>query len=129
MENHLELDSLGILRQTTLPPSLDWLTDSDKALLLELHIAGEAGLSRAYIAKWDKKNPECSLRLSVRSMVDWMTDKRGQPAFLTLTWQGEDLAKLLMQVAKNSSRSTRPQALHRKAAGPQSEQSPTHPTP
>jgi hypothetical protein len=108
MDQNLELDSLGILRQTKLPPALDWLQDPDKALLIELLLAGDEGLTRAHVAKWDKTHAECSLRLSVRSLVDWGTDRRGQPSFLTLTWKGEDLAKLVMQVAKNATRSTRP---------------------
>jgi hypothetical protein len=108
MDKHLELDSLGILRQTKLPPSFAWLQDSDKALLVELLLAGDGGLTRAFVAKWDKASAECSMRLSARSLVDWGTDKRGKPSFLTLTWKGEDLAKLVMQVARNATRSTRP---------------------
>lgn len=107
MDKELELDSLGILRQTKLPTSLNWLQDCDKALLLELLFAGETGLSKAYVAKWDKKNPESSMRLSVGSLVDWGTDKRGKPAFLILTWQGEDAANLVRKVAANGTRSNR----------------------
>lgn len=107
MDHQLELDTLGILRQTKLPPAYNWLEESDKALLLELLLAGEEGLSKSYVTKWEKNNPECSLRLSVRSLVDWGTDKRGQPSYLTLTWQGEDLAKLLLKVAQNATRQNR----------------------
>lgn len=107
LERHLELDSLGILRQTSLPATLDWLQDSDKQLLLDLLFAGADGLSRSYVLKWDKKHKECSLRVTTRSLADWETDKKGQPALLTLNWKGEEVAKLLLQVAKNESQPNR----------------------
>lgn len=98
-----DLDSLGILRQTVLPTDLDWMSDADKRLALELHFAGEDGLSKAYIRQWDKKNPESSLRLTSRSLADWETDKRGQPARLALNWKGQDVAQALLAVARNAS--------------------------
>lgn len=99
-----DLDSLGILRQTTLPTGFDWMTEADKQLTLDLHFAGEEGLTKAYIRKWDKANPECSLRLTSQSVADWETDKRGQPARLTLNWKGQDVAQALLAVARNSSK-------------------------
>jgi len=107
LDLQLELDSLGILRQVLLPPSLSWLQAPDKQLLLDLLFAASAGLSRAYIHKWDHKHKECSMRLSVSSLVDWETDKRGQPVRMTLTWQGEEVAKVLLQVAKHETRPNR----------------------
>lgn len=99
-----DLDSLGILRQTTLPNDFDWMSEADKQLVLDLHFAGEDGLSKSYVSKWDKKNPESSLRLTSRSIADWETDKRGQPARLILNWKGQDVAQSLLNVAKNASR-------------------------
>lgn len=103
----MELNSLGILRQTKLPSTLDWLTDADKTLLLDLLLAGEDGISKALIAKWDKAHPESSLRLSTNSLADWITDKRGKPAFLGLTWKGEEAAKMVKEVAMHATRPRR----------------------
>lgn len=103
MEHHTELESLGILRQTKLPASLNWMTDSDKDLLTQLHLAGEEGLHKSFIAKFEKKNPETLLRLTVRDLAEWQSDKLGKPVCVVQTWKGEEVGKLLLQVAKHES--------------------------
>lgn len=104
MEPHLELEALGILRQTKLPPEYAWLDDEEKRFLLDVRMAGEAGLPRAHTARFQKKHADLFLNLSVRSLVDWQTDRFGKPSRLVLTWKGQELADLLLTVAKHDNR-------------------------
>lgn len=106
MEHHLELDFLGILRQTKIPPEWAWLIDVEKQFLLELLLAGEGGLHRSKVAKFEKNHPDALLNLTVRNLCEWETDRLGKPASMVLTWKGEDLARLLLQIAKNESKKT-----------------------
>ena len=104
MEQHHELESMGILLQTKLPATLSWMTDGDKSLALQLHLAGEAGLHKSAILKFEKQNPETVMNMTVRDLAEWVSDKQGRPSHLTLTWKGEELGKLVFQVAKHESR-------------------------
>lgn len=103
----LALDQLGILTQVKAPPGLAWLSDVEKGVLLELLQAGDSGLSKAYVHRLEKKlaktEPDAVLRLTANSLAEWGTDKRGQPAYLALTWQGLDAAKVLLKVAQAES--------------------------
>lgn len=104
MEQHHELESMGILRQTKLPATLAWMTDGDKSLILQLHLAGEEGLHKRVILKFEKNYPLSVLTITVRDLAEWVSDKQGRPTHLTLTWKGEELGKLVLQVAKHESR-------------------------
>lgn len=104
MEQHHELESMGILLQTKLPAALSWMTDSDKSLVLQLHLAGETGLHKSAVLKFEKKNLETVMNMTVRDLAEWVSDKQGRPCYLTLTWKGEELGKLIFQVAKHESR-------------------------
>jgi hypothetical protein len=104
MEQHHELESMGILLQTKLPAFLSWMTDGDKSLVLQLYMAGEAGTHKTAILKFEKTNPETVLNITVRDLAEWVSDKQGRPSHLTLTWKGEELGKLVCQVAKHESR-------------------------
>lgn len=104
MEQHHELESMGILRQTKLPASYAWMVDSDKTLMLELHLAGDDGLGKAFVNKFEKNHPETELRLTVRDFAEWQSDKHGKPSHLVITWKGEEVGKLLLQIARNQSR-------------------------
>lgn len=106
MDAHFELETLGILRQTKIPQELSWMSDGQKLLMLQLLMAGEDGLHKREVVKFEKKNPDKLLDLEVRGFVQWETDKAGRPMFLTVAWKGEDAAKLLMQIARNESRKT-----------------------
>jgi hypothetical protein len=106
MELHLELESLGILRQTKVPPELAWMSDAEKHLMLQVFMAGEVGVHKREVQKFERKNPNTVLNLEVRNFIMWETDKSGRPMFLVVTWQGEDAAKLLMHVARHESRKT-----------------------
>lgn len=77
------------------------MTDAQKAFLLDLLFAGEEGLHKRDVTKFDKKNPEVVFTLTVRDLANWESDKLGKPTFLVLTWKGEEVAKLLFQIAKH----------------------------
>lgn len=103
----LALDQLGILSQVKLPPNLSWLSDAEKSVLLELLPAGEDGISKAAVRRIEKRlertAPDTVLRLTANSLAEWGTDKRGQPAYLALTWKGLDAARVVLKVAQAQS--------------------------
>lgn len=108
MDPHLELDVLGILRQTKLPPEYAWMSNEEKHVMLDLRLSGEHGLPPAQTRKLKDRAPESLLNLEVRNLVTWETDKLGKPTRLALTWRGQELADLLMTVAKHETRPRHP---------------------
>ncbi len=104
MEQHLELESLGILRQTKVPQELAWMSDAQKAFVLDLLFAGAEGMHKRDVSKFEKKNPDVIFTLTVRDLANWESDKLGKPTFLVLTWKGEEVAQLLLQIAKHENK-------------------------
>ncbi len=106
MDSHLELESMGILRQTKTPDSLKWMNDDEKLFMLELLLAGEEGLHKRDVDKFTKKSPDTTIKLEVHNLAQWERDKNGRIMFYVLTWQGAEAAQLLMKIAQNQSRKT-----------------------
>lgn len=104
----LEMESLGILRQTKTPESLKWMNDDEKRFMLELLYAGEEGLHKRAVEKFSKQHPDAVVKLDSYNMVQWERDKNGRIMFLVLTWQGMDAAQLLLKVAQSQSKKTGP---------------------
>jgi hypothetical protein len=104
--NPLELESLGILRQTRLPAQLAWMDDEVKFFMLELLGAGDDGVHKRRVERFRKKQEEALLRLEIAELVVWERDKTGRPMFLALTWRGHEAATLIRAVAVNESRRT-----------------------
>lgn len=104
MDRHLELEHLGILRQTKVPADLSWASAAEKAFLLDLLLCGSEGFHKKGLKSFQKENPTSLINLEVRGLVNWVSDKAGRPTFITLSWKGEDVAKLLMAIAKNENR-------------------------
>jgi len=104
MEQHLELETLGILRQTKVPTELNWMTDAEKQFMMMLLMAGEEGLHKRDVTKFQKKHADAVFNLDVRGFTNWETDKTGRPMFVVMTWKGEEAAKVLLHVAKHESR-------------------------
>lgn len=94
---------MGILRQTKVPQELVWMTDTEIQLLLAIYVAGDTGLHKTSIAKLVKLAPDSVFNLSVRDLVEWLTDKSGREVSLVPTWKGEEIAKILHQIARNGS--------------------------
>jgi len=103
MQNN-ELEALGILRQTKVPPELDWMTDGEKRFMLALLDAGDEGIHKRIVAKEERQNEFLSLKLSAHGLATWERDKNGREMFFTLTWKGDEVAKLLLTIARNASR-------------------------
>jgi hypothetical protein len=106
MDAHLELESMGILRQTKTPDSLKWMNDDEKVFMLDLLMAGEAGLHKRDVDKFSKTHPETVLKLDIHHLAQWERDKNGRLMFYALTWQGVEAAELLRKIAQNQSRQT-----------------------
>lgn len=98
---HLQLDSMGILKQVKFPPELAWLANAEKEkeLLLDLFLRG--GLTRKEAAKFEERYPEAYLALEIRNMLEWDTDKFNRKLRLILTWKGRDAAEILVRIALN----------------------------
>lgn len=105
---YAELEALGILRQTKLPTSLDWMNDDEKLFMLKLLEAGELGIHKKAMAREAKAKPTLETRLYAHGMAQWERDKNGRLMFFTITLKGEEAAQTLLRVARNQSRSTRP---------------------
>ncbi|MNR71678.1 hypothetical protein D3C71_23100 [compost metagenome] len=105
MQN-VELESLGILRQTRVPHELDWMTDDEKRFMLVLLEAGEYGLHKRVVLKEEKqkKQEHLSLRLSAHGLAYWARDRNGREMFFTITPKGEDIAATLLRIARNASK-------------------------
>lgn len=104
MINNVELEDLGVLKQVKLPLELgSWMTDLDKTFLLDIYLAGESGLSKSQVKKFEKNHAQVVLTLQLKQLCEWENDKRGKPAFLVLTWKGQEVAQLLLKIAKNQS--------------------------
>jgi hypothetical protein len=104
MESALfELDDMGILRATKLPPHLSWLEGAQGTLLVQLLAAGEEGMTRRRLKKFEKDggDDEAARRLELRDLVKWEHDRFGQKAFLVLTWRGEEAANVLLKIFKH----------------------------
>lgn len=107
-ENLVELENLGILRTNKLPQNLAWLTENQKHILVYAKLAGDEGLHRSQLKHIQKTDPECIFQLEIKQYVQWLNDKFGKPVALALTWQGDEVAKLLLVIAKNQTKSTKP---------------------
>ena len=103
MEQYLELESLGILKATRLPAEWAWMNDEMKHFLLSLHFAGEDGVHKSEVKLFSKRCPDGLFQLEIKNLVGWLSDKAGKPMFLALTWQGDEVAQLLLSIAKNES--------------------------
>lgn len=102
MDAHLELETLGILRQTKVPQELGWLTDAEKRCLLMVLASGEGGLHKSQLKKI-LDSATVLARLEFKDFLKWETNRNGTPSSITLTWRGEEIAQLLLQIAKNES--------------------------
>jgi hypothetical protein len=104
MEQYFQLDELGILKQTKLPVHLAWLSEQDKQCLLLVLLSGEGGMPKSQVTKFEKQYPDVVFRLEAQNLLSWLTNNRGQQVNLSLSWKGEDIAKLLHLVARNESK-------------------------
>lgn len=103
MDATLELVQAGILRPAVLPAHLDWVTPDHASLLLYLANAGEEGASKPELKKL-KVGEVTMIDVEVRGMVQWLSDRRGKPSHLALSWKGDELAALLRAQIRSGSK-------------------------
>lgn len=108
MDAHLELESMGILRQTKTPDSLKWMNDEEKLFVLQLYMAGEEGLHKRAVEKFSKNHRELTIKLEVHNLAQWERDKNGRLVFFALNWQGFEAGELLLKIAQNQSKKAAP---------------------
>lgn len=102
MESALfELDDLGILRSTKVPPHLEWMTDKQIEVLLAVLMSGEEGMSKRRTKQFDA---DAVRMLELRDYLVWERDRFGRLAFLCLTWKGQEAAQVFLKIAQHESR-------------------------
>jgi len=108
-EYNQRVEVLGnLFDETLLRPSekdsrIAHLSDSARFYLIQVAQAGPEGLKKGETKLLDKKYPEACIELYAQDYVLWEYDSRGNPYFLVVNWKGEELAKLLMTIAKYGS--------------------------
>lgn len=96
-----EFDELGILRATQVPPKLAWMSGAHIELLLAVYTCGAEGMSRSRTRKLDESGKDVMRELELRDYLQWERNRFGHLAFLCLTWNGEEAARLLLKIARN----------------------------
>lgn len=96
-----ELAAAGVVKQAYLPKDFAWLDDGDKHVLVEMLIAGEGGLHKRVIRKLEKQFPDSFIKLEAANLIVWERDNNGRPMFLVLTWKGQEIAELLLAIARS----------------------------
>ncbi len=92
-----------LLRPSEKDPRIAHLSDSARFYLIQVAQAGTDGLKKGQAKLLDKKYPDACLELYAQDYILWEFDTRGNPYFLGVNWKGEELAKLLMTIAKYGS--------------------------
>lgn len=96
LAENVALETMGLLRpkQGALlaDPRLAKLTEPERMLLLTVFSFGEGGMPRGKIRVRLKPSAET---LYIMDYVNWERDGRGRPAYLVLTWKGEEAAAAL----------------------------------
>lgn len=96
-----ELDDMGILRTTKIPPHLSWMTNEQVDVLLAVFQCGEDGMPRRRVRQMDETHSDAVRQLELRDYLQWERDRFGRLAYLCLTWKGDEAAQVLLKVAHN----------------------------
>lgn len=91
-----ELDDLGILRSTKIPPAYAWMSTAQIELLINVLSCGEEGMTKRRAKKFEQ---DAVRTLELRDYLHWERDRFGNPAYLCLTWKGDDAAHVLLKIA------------------------------
>lgn len=85
------LDSAGVLTGNQACTSAYGLPDAAVQLFLLIATAGPEGLAQSKIPKELRDDLSVHLlHLELQELVAWERDNRGRPAYLVLTWKGEE---------------------------------------
>lgn len=85
------LDGAGILTSNQGCTAAYGMSDQSVQLFLLIALAGPDGLPQSKVPK--ELRPELTehlLPLELQGLVDWERDNRGRPAYLVLTWKGQE---------------------------------------
>lgn len=106
MVNSKDLDALGLLRATKVPDELDWLSDEEKVLLLQLLFCGESGMHSREVNRIRKSQSgsDAILRIEAFGLASWERDQHGRQTFFCLTWKGAEAAELVRKVAQHENK-------------------------
>lgn len=86
------LGSAGILTSATDTPESYGLTEESVKLFTLIAMAGADGLPRSRVPRELSANlNEHLLPLELQQLITWERDQRGRPAYLVLTWKGEEM--------------------------------------
>ncbi len=107
------LDSSGILTSNDGCAAAYGLSPEAVQIFLLVALAGEGGLPQSKLPKNLREDLKTHLLpLEMQSLVDWERDGRGRPAYLVLTWRGEEA----LQAARTAPSKPSSWAAKRKAA-------------
>lgn len=98
-----DLESLGVLKRAHVPPKYSWLTPAEKQALVMVLLHGEEGLHKKAVNTF-KKDPDLEIALTnleLNSLLEWERDNNGREMYLVLSWQGDEIANLLLAHEKH----------------------------
>ena len=96
-----DLDRLGLLRVTKLPPELSWLDPIQTQLIFEVGECGEQGMRERKTQRFSEEKRDALRMLELRDILYRERDRLGKPVFLCLTWKGKETLQVLQAVERN----------------------------
>ena len=96
-----ELDKLGLLRVTKLPPELSWLTPIQMELIREVGGCGEEGMRERRTKRLSEEKRDALRMLELRDILYRERDRLGKPVFLCLTWKGQEALQVLQAIERH----------------------------
>ena len=96
-----DLDRLGLLRVTKIPPELSWLTPTQIELIFDVAECGEEGMRERKTQRFSEQKRDALRMLELRDILYRERDRLGKPVFLCLTWRGKEALEVLRAVERN----------------------------
>lgn len=96
-----DLDRLGLLRVTKIPPELSWLDPVQIQLIFEVGECGEQGMRERKTQRFSEEKRDALRMLELRDILYREHDRLGKPVFLCLTWKGKEALQVLQAVERN----------------------------
>lgn len=105
-------EEAAIHNLTELPEKYSWMSEPYFHFILALFLNkgdDDAGMHKSEALRWEKQNKGLDMlfQLDARQYITWEKDQMGRDMYVVLTWQGEDLAKMLLAIARNQNRKQR----------------------
>lgn len=104
LDDNLALERMGLLRHKQgallADPRVSKLNEHERELLVLIYISHKKTMCRSSLRSPALKDAAETLELM--GHVTWERDNHGKPAYLTLTWKGDELAPVLMHSCAGS---------------------------